>query len=669
MRRVLRKSTYTKIGIVIFVNIMMLTFFVGKFAVAAEVVTTPAKLASTYFSRLPMFQNPRLSASGRKIAFIHNLQKEGVAMLIVRDLEKNEQYQLLASDNEKVKINWFSWVNEKTLIASVGYASKRYGTDTSETRLLAIDATGKDKKLKPLIKPRRVSAGQKHYSQFQDNVIDFLPDDPEHILLSIDLDKPNEPSVYRLNVNSKKMKRIERPARLIRNWITDQQSLVRAGERLNYKTGEAAILVRKSGEKKWTSLFELNAYKDPEIRAVGFDLDPNIFYYRRYQDDKRALFKVDLTSMEHELVFKDPTYDVDGALLYSPKTRSVIGINHVGGRIYWQEEISAFQSELDKALPETANSIVNSSRDESTYILFTQNDYTAGSYYLGNRKENTLLPLFRQYPELAQHSVSPHQLVTYEARDGVKIEGLLTVPSDIGKPVATVLFPHGGPGARDINGFDYWTSFFVNRGYAVFRPNFRGSSGYGFEFAASQMGGWGLSMQDDLTDAAHWLIKKEITDPEKICIVGGSYGGYAALMGLAKTPDLFACGISFAGVSSLRERVNRSRHYLGSRFVRNQLGTDTKDLNARSPVTLAGRYNSPLLLVHGARDIVVDVKQSRLMAAALEKAKKNFEYVELDTGTHHLSIQRHRHEFFRLMEEFLKQHLGDGSETRLEQGH
>jgi len=636
---------------------LMLSFGVNAAQASAA---SPASLPTKYFSRLPMFEAPRLSPNGKKIAFVHNSQEQGVAILVVQDLASKEQQHLLASDNEKISVNWFDWANEQTLIASVRYASKRYGVDTLETRLLAIDAGGKDKELKPLLKPRRVAAGQKNYSQFQDNVIDMLPDDPDHVLLSIDLDKHNEPSVYRLNVNTQKMKRIERPARLIRNWITDQQSLVRAGERLNFKTGEAAILVRQPGEKKWTTLFAFNAFNEPEIRGVGFDVDPNIFYYRRYKDDKRALFKVNLANMEHELVFDDPVYDVDGALIYSPKNRNVIGINHIGGRIYWKDSFARLQAELDKALPKTSNTISHASRDELTYILFTQNDFTPGSYYLGNRKDNSLVPLFRQYPELSTQTALEHQLVTYTARDGVKIEGLLTLPNDSAEPVATVLFPHGGPGARDIDGFDYWTSFFVSRGYAVFRPNFRGSSGYGFEFASSQMGGWGLAMQDDLTDAAHWLIDKEITDPEKICIVGGSYGGYAALMGLAKTPDLFTCGVSFAGISSLKERLYRSRDYLNSKYFRNQLGTDTKDLNARSPLFMVDRITAPLLLVHGARDIVVDVKQSRLIADALEKAEKDFKYIEFDTGTHYLSIQRHRHELFRLMDEFLKQHLGEG---------
>ena len=166
-----------------------------------------------------------------------------------------------------------------------------------------------------------------------------------------------------------------------------------------------------------------------------------------------------------------------------------------------------------------------------------------------------------------------------------------------------------------------------------------------------------MTMQDDLTDATRWLVEQNISDPDRVCIVGGSYGGYATLMGLAKTPDLFKCGVSFAGVSSLRKIVSRGQRFLNRKFINQQIGTKKKDLEARSPITLVQRITSPLLLVHGKNDRVVDVEQSRLMAKALEKEAKDFRYIEFETGTHHLSIQRYRHEFFSLLDQFLDKHL------------
>jgi dipeptidyl aminopeptidase/acylaminoacyl peptidase len=231
------------------------------------------------------------------------------------------------------------------------------------------------------------------------------------------------------------------------------------------------------------------------------------------------------------------------------------------------------------------------------------------------------------------------------------------LPKDKKGPRATILFPHGGPGAREYDGFDYWTSFFANRGYAVFRPNFRGSSGYGYKFAQSQMQGWGLTMQDDLTDAAHWLIAEKIADPQRLCIVGASYGGYAAAMAAVKTPDLFTCAISFAGVSDLRKIVFKSRYYTNKKFVEDQIGNDTDDLILRSPFYQAKTINIPILLLHGESDTVVNVRQSKNFAEKLEELDKPVEYIELENGDHYLSIQANRHATFKAMDKFLKQHL------------
>jgi dipeptidyl aminopeptidase/acylaminoacyl peptidase len=278
-------------------------------------------------------------------------------------------------------------------------------------------------------------------------------------------------------------------------------------------------------------------------------------------------------------------------------------------------------------------------------------------YYLGDRKDKSLTPIFEQYPDLLPEVLTEHKFVTYTARDGTELEGYLTLPLGVDGPVSAILHPHGGPGARESDGFDYWTSFLVNRGYAVFRPNFRGSTGYGYEFSQSQMKGWGLTMQDDLTDAANWLVEQKIAKPDSMCIVGASYGGYAAAMAAVKTPDLFKCAISFAGVTNLKRLVYKSRGYTNSKFVKNQIGDDSDDLEARSPFYQAKKVKIPMLFLHGEDDRVVDVEQSRMMVDELQDLDKPVEYIEFENGDHYLSIQRNRHAAFKAMDVFLKKHL------------
>jgi dipeptidyl aminopeptidase/acylaminoacyl peptidase len=610
------------------------------------------------FSQLPSYTNPKLSPSGSKIAFISNFQEPALALLTTIDLSDRETKFLVKSDNEKVKINWFQWANEKTLIVSIWFASHRGGVDTTETRLLAIDIDGEEVVERALITPRRY---ENHFSQFQDNVISFLPDDPDHILIALDNELANKPSVYKVNVNTGRKSRIEKGKLGIRNWIVDQQGDLRLGFALNYETGEALSRVRIGDDKKWHKIFEYNALTDPAIKPLGFGKDPNILYYRGYKEDKLALYTINLETREKQLVFEDEDYDVDGSLIYSRKSHDVIGIYHrnsADGRIYWDESFDNFQKSINKVLPDTDNYLVDFSADEDTYLLYSENDFTPGVYYLGKRKSKSLDFIFAQYPALVPDVLTSHQFVKYKARDGYEIEGYLTIPkgSD-GKNLPTILHPHGGPGARESSGFDYWTSFFSNRGYAVFRPNFRGSTGYGYDFAQSQMKGWGLTMQDDLTDAANWLIDNGVADPERMCIVGASYGGYAAAMAAVKTPDLFKCAVSFAGVSNLKQLVSESRNYINTKFVKNQIGDKSKDLKERSPYYQAEKISIPMLFVHGESDRVVDVKQSRMMVKKMEKMGKKVEYIELKDGDHYLSIQRNRHATLAAIDLFLKKHL------------
>ncbi len=615
------------------------------------------QLATDFFSRLPAYQKPQLSPKGTKIAFVSNLYDQELSILTSVDLKTGETLYLLKTDNEKVKLNWFEWANETTLVVSGRFASARHRTDTVETRLVAIDAIKDRSEARLLLKPRN----GKNFSQFQDNVIDFLPDDPDHIMVAVDFDVQNMPSVYKINVNNSAQSRVEKGKRQIRDWMTDQQGRLRVGYFTNYKTGEQGSYVNlPEDEDEWFDLFAYDGLTEPPIYPIGFDLDPYILYYKRYNGDKKALYKMDIRDRKEQVVFEDPDFDVDGGLIYSKKTRAVIGLNHAhapGGRIYWDEDRKKLQDAFDRALPDTDNYLIDFTQDENLYILYTENDSTPGQYFLGNRKERLLEPLFAQYPELESDKLSHHRKVKYTARDGVEIEGYLTLPNTDKRPLATVLMPHGGPSARDYSGFDTWAAFLTNRGYAVFRPNFRGSSGYGYEFSQSQMKGWGLQMQDDLQDAVTWLVDQKITDPNKVCIVGASYGGYAALMGAAKTPDLYQCAVSLAGVTNLKTLVIDSRRYTNSKFVKNQIGDDYDDLENRSPYYNVEKIKIPILLLHGADDRVVDVKHSRMMADELEDENKDVKYIELENGDHYLSIQRNRKIFFNELEQFLRKHL------------
>lgn len=624
------------------------------------------ELPSTQYSRLPLVVKPDLSPNGEQIAFIKNYLNPELSVLSVLDLKTNKVKMLVKSDNEGVKVNWFRWANDETVIVSLRIARTQGTVKFTETQLVAINIGEDEVKQRNLFRPKSGRSNE-HRSQFQDTVVSFLPDDPDHILLALDLDVANMPSVYRVNINTRSRHRLQRGKMRVRSWMADRQGNVRLGESLSYKTGKASIRYRLPGEDDWQKMFEHNALEEVSITPLGFAKDPNILFYSAYKGDKKALYIMNLTTQKSTLIFEDPDYDVDGSLIYSTKLNDVVGIRHANsptGRIYWDENYQHFQASLDKALPDTSNYLIDFSDDEESYLLYTESDFIPGAYFLGNRPKRSLVMLFEQYPGLQDLAPTNHNLVSYTARDGTKIEGYLTLPNGANGPIATILHPHGGPGAREYDGFDYWTSFFTNRGYAVFRPNFRGSSGYGKQFANSQMQGWGLTMQDDITDATQWLIDEKIADPNRICIVGASYGGYAAAMATVKSPDLFKCAISFAGVMDLQRLVSESRYFLNKKFVKKQIGDDEDDLAARSPYYSAEKINIPMLLLHGEDDRVVEVGQSREMFDELQDLNKDVKYVELKNGDHYLSIQRNRHRVFAEMDTFLKVHLGGNASSQ-----
>ena len=638
------------------------------FLACVLLLSTPLQAASpdsayTAYSALPKFQNVQLSPNGQKIAYVQNTQVDGesTAVLQVYDFETKKSYYLLTSDNKKIKINWYRWASEEYLAVSARYEVRQRTQRYYSTRMYIMDYQSTGKEPQAVINVRRLRQTNRldHNPQFLDTVVDWLPDDPEHILMAIDMDEPHLPSVYKVKLGSNRLRLVEKGKRLIRTWMTDQQGNLRLGVSNNYTTGERNVLIKKDDD--WENLFTYNAMNEKGYYPQGFDKDPDILYYSAYQGDYLALFKMQLSTGESELVFKDDHYDVNGSLIYSNKTGEAIGINHPqapGGKHYWDPRWATLQQMLDEALPEFDNYLVSFNQDETRYVLYSEADNKAPYYSLGDTQTNKLNVLFGQYPHLLDVDIPEHKKVKITARDGLQIEAYLTLPVTGNAPYPTIVHPHGGPGARDYAGFDYFTAYFTSQGYAVLRPNFRGSSGYGFSFAQAQMQSWGLEMQDDITDATHWLVKEGIAKADKMCIVGASYGGYAAMMATVKTPDLFQCAVSFAGVSNLKDLVRSHRWTLGKEYIKNQLGDDSDDLEARSPYYFVKNIRTPLLLVHGDEDRSVPVAQSRDMAEELEDHEnKHFRYVELDAGDHYLSIQTNRHRLFAEMDAFLKTYL------------
>ncbi len=622
-------------------------------------LTSADTLPVRAFASLPDVSHLQLSPSGNHLLFLSRIDVadlEGTLVNVV-DLESSKRSFPIRSDNKKFKINWVRWANDKQILISTVFPAVRFGTPSTETRLLVHDI---DKNETKNVLSHSFYRGLQVPPQFQDEVIDYVPEDPDSILLSVANEKLAH-RVYRINLNTRRRQIIQRERSSIIRWYTDRQHRVRVGMSLD---GTTYQFYRKAPGKKtkWVKWLKFEAFSEDAVWPLGFDKNPNVLYVSKYHNGLKAIFKTDLTAADpkFELVYADEEFDVNGSLLYSKVSGQVIGTtyNNDSGFTFWDEDYKNIQKALNKALPDTQNYIVNFNDDESKAIVVATSDTDAGSYYLFDLKRRTLSFIASRYRALDPKLMAEKTGFSYRARDGLNIDGFLSLPKNAeDKPLPTIIFPHGGPISHDTGDFDYWTQFFANRGYAVLQMNFRGSSGYGYDFMKAGLQSWGQAMQDDVEDGARALIAAGIAHKNKIGIAGASYGGYAALMGAIKSPDLYQCVISFAGVTDVAYFVSSSRDFLTHDIVKEQIGSNKKLLKKVSPVNYADQINVPVLLMHGDKDRRVRVKHGRKMYKKLKSAGKQVEYIEFDDGDHYLSKNDHRIEAFSAMDRFLAKYL------------
>ncbi|MCA1931673.1 S9 family peptidase [Rheinheimera sp.] len=639
--------------------------FVGLILACCALPLSPAVAQQSQGAVLPLemfYQGERieqlkLSPNGKRLVALKNIKEDTLIQLI--DLTSGESIYLAKTDNKKFRFAWVRWANDTHLLASFRYGDVRgLGIKTNETRLFSIEAKA-GAELVPMVKAPREG---EHQSQFQDDVIKMRFPDDDHFLLGLDKEMAGHDTVYQVNVKTGKTRVVQRYKSNVTSWLVDRQGQIRASVNYDEKTTESSIRILRPGQSDWLDAWRWPAFSEQAVSILGFGKDPKDMYISANHEGRLAVFKVDISKADlpRQLILSHPNYDISGSLIYSAARDEPVGIyfsDESSGSLFWDEEFKAFQAGLDKALPDTVNYITNLSSSDRTYLVFSSNATTPGVYLLGYRDENSLLPLAETHPGLNEENLVHKEKINYKARDGLTIEGYLSVPKGKKGPGPMVVLPHGGPFSRDSNSFDTFSAYLVNKGYSVFQPNFRGSSGYGHQFLTQALGQYGMAMQDDITDGTHYLIEQKIADPKRICIMGASYGGYAALLGAARTPDLYQCSISFAGISDLREQRYSYRKYTNYNLAKKQMGEDNELLDQNSPLNMVDKIKVPVLLIHGTEDRSVSVQQSRMMAEQLADENKVFTYLEIEDCTHHLDYLPHRKQTFEAIDSFLNKYL------------
>jgi dipeptidyl aminopeptidase/acylaminoacyl peptidase len=641
-------------------NCLLLLLASCTLPLSLEAASAAERIPVEAFAAPPDVAQVSLSPDGNRVALLQRVAVDGLYGQAIRliDLDLMDSQVLTYAKAEDFVINWIRWANSDYLLVSARFPAVRYGTPTTETRMLSLNVANREMRS---VLTKSFLRRQDRIPQYQDQIIDLLPSDKEHILLAGRFQSAPGSKVIKVNITNGKVRPQTRQHHNVEDWVTDRQERVRIS--VEREDTEIRVQHRAVDSKAWTTLWKFEQFGDDVVWPLGFDKDPDILYVNAYREGLKAIFKVDIADpkLPMELVFSHPDYDAVGRLIYSKLTGDVIGIRHsVGSGItFWDKKYERLKESIDATLPDTKNIIYGLSDDENRYVVLATSDTNPGMFFIGDRDEHQIGRLARRYESLKPEMLAEKQRISYEARDGLEIKGYLTRPNGSveGEPLPAIIFPHGGPISRTGSGFDYWTQFFASRGYVVLQMNFRGSSGHGFDFMASGLQGWGLEMQNDVEDGTRWLIGEGIADPDKVCVVGGSYGGYAALMEAARNPELYDCAVSFAGVTDVAYLVRSYRNFTNYEVVKQQIGDDFGELRERSPLALADEINIPVLLGHGTEDRRVRVRHSQKMHRALEKRGKDVSYLEFDGGDHFLSNEQHRLQFFKAMEAFLEANL------------
>ena len=387
---------------------------------------------------------------------------------------------------------------------------------------------------------------------------------------------------------------------------------------------------------------------------------------------RQVLYAVSPKDGATRVLLESQQYDVSGPLL-DPSSHHVVGAmvqEEFGVQHFLEPDLEQARQRLQAIDPNAVVGLLNWSRDRSKFIAYIERANDAGGYYVFEPANKQLRLIGMRYPELTGSHIGNRESVTFPARDGKRIPGYLTLPAGgVAKGLPMVVLVHGGPSSRDGFEFDWWASFLASRGYVVVQPNYRGSDGYGREWEGAGYRQWGELMQRDVEDATAAVVRMGIADGARICIVGGSYGGYAALVGATLTPDRYRCAVSVAGVADLPMMLGNVARRSGSdsiesdwwRMLIGDRGDDAAHLRAVSPAYQAKNARAPILLIHGENDTVVPIAQSQRMAAALKSAGKPVRLVVLPGEDHWLSDAATRQQMLRELETFLSEQLGTGA--------
>jgi dipeptidyl aminopeptidase/acylaminoacyl peptidase len=639
-------------------------------ALAAQATLAEDKIPIETFFKLPQYSAMVMSPDGQHIAALAPVN--GRQNLVVLDLDHKKAEPITRLDNKDI-VQVF-WLNDKRIMVRTG----KLGTRQDDIRggaMYAVDWDGSNE--------RKVIDGGDEVAKDTDYFVwhglDFvrrIPDTDDFIAAErvYEQYKSTPGLLYRIN------SRTGRKTPISGNkpdtgdgeeWIVDTKGVARA---LVVSSNKRARIWYRAGEDAdWVKLDEFPTLSGDSWEPLAVAEDGKTLYVSSYRGgrDKAAIVRYDPAKKEFgEVIAAHPQVDLD-QLIY-PK-QELLGVRYEAdkfGFAWFDAGIAQVQAAMDKTLPAGNVNSLSFSDDHQRFVVGSFSDVSPGSFYYFDRKTGKMQFLADVSPWIDPKKMSPMTPVRYKARDGLEIPAYLTIPKgSSGKNMPMVAVVHGGPWITgDGWYFDPEVQFLANRGYVVLQPNYRGTRRYGWKHYSTSFKQWGGTMQDDVTDGVKWAIEQGIADPKRVCIYGGSYGGYATMMGLAKDPDLYACGVNYVGVTDLDLFVNASWSDTAySAYMRNEMKdtlgdwsneSDRANMKKVSPVTLASRIKAPVLMAYGASDVRVIPEHGFRMRTAMEHEGKHPEWIIADGEGHGYRDLANQVMFYGAMEKFLDKNIG-----------
>ncbi len=592
---------------------------------------------------------PRLSPDGTRLSFLAPL--DGVLNVWVRPLEGGEAKPVTRDTDRGIR-SYFWAPNARQIL----YVQDKGGDEN--WRLYAVDAaTFETRDLTP-------------FENVQARIVDVDKRRPNEILVALNRRRAESHDVYRLQLADGRLDLIVENPGSHAGWIADHQQRVLVATAMNPEGG-ADLLYRETESALWRTLLHWNEEDENTSGPVGFTADgKGLYLIDARGSDTSRLVRLDIASGKIEELASDPEADVSNVILH-PDTRELQMVSFEKARTEWRvvdEKIRAHVEKL-KAMSDGDFFMINRDHADRRWIVGFVKDDGAVPYYVFDKETGGTTFLFDNYPQLKDYRLAKMEPVSFRSRDGLHIRAYATFPPGAErKNLPVVLNVHGGPWARDSWGWDAEAQWLANRGYVCMQVNYRGSTGYGKSFMKAANREWGGKMHDDLVDAVEWAKKEGWADPNRIAIYGGSYGGYAALVGATFTPDLFSCSVAIVGPSNLLTFIRSIPPYWSiylKQFHAKVGNPDTEEafLRERSPLFKVDRIKIPMLIAQGANDPRVKQAESEQIVAAMKEKGIDHEYLLFPDEGHGFAKPANRLKFYGACERFLAKHLGGRAET------